>query len=240
MKKLRFTILIISTFALLATACMPTQLEGEIPPTGQEVTTTNELVGSLEDAGRAVSIAGEVNQPFIPVTGRLIQLDGQDVQVFEFATQQERQQISDTIAREGFSIEGLAPGVQDPNIWAQGRLIVIYPGTDQATVSTLSSMLGERLALEGQPPAVRPPDVAPEAVIEAMSALAAQVGVPVQQVQLVEFTHREWPDSCLGAADPNEACLQVITPGYQVILEVNGARYEVRTDETGSQIRFVN
>jgi hypothetical protein len=42
---------------------MPTQIEAEIPPTGQEVETANELIGSLEDAGRDITSLGDVNQP---------------------------------------------------------------------------------------------------------------------------------------------------------------------------------
>jgi hypothetical protein len=235
MNKLNTTFIILSVFALLVSACMPTQIEGEIPPTGQEVSTTNELVGSLEESGMTANIVGDVNQPFIPVAGRLLQINGQDVQVYEFPGTQERQRVSDTIAREGFTIQGVAPGVQDPHVWAQGRLIVIYVGQDQTTVNTLNSFLGETIRFEREAPAV-----APEAVLEAVAALAARVGVPAQQVQVVEFNQVEWRDSCLGAAEPNEACLTVITPGYQAILEVNGTRYEVRTDQTGSNIRFVN
>lgn len=239
MKKFKSIFIILSAFALFLAACMPTQVEGEIPPTGQEAATTNELVGSLEDAGMTVGVVGDVDQPFIPVTGRLVQMNGQEIQVFEFPTQLEREQVSDLIAREGFSIEGVAPGVQDPHVWAQGRLIVLHVGQDQNTINTLNSILGERIAFDREPPTV-PPAPQPEVVIEAVSALAAQLGIPVQQVEIVDFNYVEWPDSCLGAAGPDEACLQVITPGYQVILQVDGTRYEVRTDETGSNVRFVN
>jgi hypothetical protein len=240
MKKVKFVFIILSAWAVFLAACMPTQLEGEIPPTGQEVVTSSELVGSLEDDGRDVSVIGDVNQPFIPVTGQLMQVNGQEVQVFEFSTQQERQQISDLLRREGFTIEGIAPGVQDPYIWDQGRLLVIYVGQDQETINTLNNFLGESMPFDREPPPVQVPQVQPAAVLEAASALAAQVGVPVQQVEIIDFNFGEWPDSCLGAAEPDEACLQVITPGYQVILQVNGQRYEVRTDETGSNVRFVN
>jgi hypothetical protein len=235
MKKLKPIVVIFSAFVLFLAACMPTQIEGEIPPTGQEVSTSGELVGSLEEAGMEVNIVGDVNQPLIPVSGRLMQVNGQEVQVYEFPNQAERQQVTDLLAREGFAIEGIVPGVQDPHIWAQGRLLVIYIGQDQSTINTLNSFLGDRMALDRELPEVRP-----EAVIEAMNALAAQLGVPVQQVELVDFNNVEWPDSCLGAAEPDEVCLQVITPGYQAILQVNGQRYEVRTNETGSEIRFVN
>lgn len=48
----------------------------------------------------------------------------------------------------------------------------------------------------------------------------------------------EWSDSCLGLGGPAESCLMAITPGYRVTFEARGASYEVRTDETGSAVRF--
>ena len=44
----------------------------------------------------------------------------------------------------------------------------------------------------------------------------------------VEFV--EWPDACLGIAQRDVACAEVITPGYRIILEANGATYEYHTD----------
>jgi heat shock protein HslJ len=37
---------------------------------------------------------------------------------------------------------------------------------------------------------------------------------------------------------PNESCLQAITPGWRAVFEINGQRYEVRTDETASTMRL--
>lgn len=84
---------------------------------------------------------------------------------------------------------------------------------------------------EGAPP--------PVAALEAQQALAAQLGdVAVEDVQIVETEQVEWPDACLGLADAGEMCAQVITPGWRVVLEVNGQQYEARTDDTGQQVRI--
>jgi hypothetical protein len=81
------------------------------------------------------------------------------------------------------------------------------------------------------------PDQAPIAVQEAILAASAQLNVAADRITLVDFEHVEWTDGCLGAGRPDEGCIQVITPGYRVMLEVDGQTYEFRTDETGSQIR---
>lgn len=82
------------------------------------------------------------------------------------------------------------------------------------------------------------PELPPEAVLDAQQWLATQLGAAAGQVQIVEMEQAEWTDSCLGLGRANESCLQALTPGWKVIFEFNGQRYEVRTDETASTIRL--
>ena len=84
------------------------------------------------------------------------------------------------------------------------------------------------------------PELPPEAVLNARQWLASQLNVAVDQVQIIEAEQAEWTDSCLGLGRPEESCLQVITPGWRAVLEVNGQRYEVRTDRSGSVIRVAS
>ena len=88
--------------------------------------------------------------------------------------------------------------------------------------------------------AVASPIVPPQAVLQAQQWLATQLNAAVEQVQIIEVEHAEWTDSCLGLGRPNESCLQAITPGWRAAFEINGQRYEVRTDETGSIIRLAS
>lgn len=78
------------------------------------------------------------------------------------------------------------------------------------------------------------------AVLAAQQWLATQLNVAAEQVQIIEAEQAEWTDSCLGLGGPDESCLQAITPGWRVVLEVSGQRYEVRTDRSGSTIRIAS
>lgn len=75
------------------------------------------------------------------------------------------------------------------------------------------------------------------AVAAAQAWLAQQLGVDVMSVEVLEAEQVDWSDSCLGLGGPAESCLQAITPGWQVVVNVNGDRYVLRTDETGTQVR---
>jgi hypothetical protein len=70
----------------------------------------------------------------------------------------------------------------------------------------------------------------------AISELAQNLGLKEDQIKIVSTEAVEWPDSCLGISDDDTACAEVITPGYRVILDVNGNRVEYRTNEEGTVI----
>lgn len=77
----------------------------------------------------------------------------------------------------------------------------------------------------------------PAAVITARQYLADQLGVEPATIEIISFERREWTDSCLGLGGPAESCLQVITPGWMVMLGYEGQAYEVHTDEMANAIR---
>jgi hypothetical protein len=64
----------------------------------------------------------------------------------------------------------------------------------------------------------------------AFGALLAEAG---PAAIIVEATEQDWPDSCLGLARQDEVCLQVITPGFRVIIEQGGKRIEYHSARTG-------
>jgi hypothetical protein len=68
--------------------------------------------------------------------------------------------------------------------------------------------------------------------------LASQLGVGLGDVQVISVEKAEFTDSCLGLGGPAESCLQAITPGWLIIVDVEGQVYEVHTDETGQQVRL--
>lgn len=68
----------------------------------------------------------------------------------------------------------------------------------------------------------------------AISELARNLGLSEDQIRIVSTEAVEWPDSCLGISEDDTACAEVITPGYSVILDVNGNQVEYRTNEDGT------
>ena len=72
--------------------------------------------------------------------------------------------------------------------------------------------------------------------LSARQALAQQLHLDPSAIIVVSVEQVEWPDGCLGVYVEGMACIQVVTPGYRVILKANGRRYEYHTNASGSSV----
>lgn len=70
-------------------------------------------------------------------------------------------------------------------------------------------------------------------------ALAEELDIDPEQVQVYTSEQVDWPDSCLGAALEGELCAEVITPGYLGVLIAGGAIYEFHSTLDGKGARFI-
>lgn len=75
------------------------------------------------------------------------------------------------------------------------------------------------------------PESAREIVAAAALDLARRQDVPVEQIQLVDIQPTEWPDAGLGCPAEGYDYVQVITPGYEIELGVQGTVYSYHSDE---------
>jgi hypothetical protein len=68
--------------------------------------------------------------------------------------------------------------------------------------------------------------------------LAQQLQIDAAQIEVVSVEPMEWPDACLGISSPDLMCAQVITPGYRVVLAVDGQEYVYHTNADGSNVQI--
>jgi hypothetical protein len=108
------------------------------------------FIDALQLAGQTVEIAGPVDQPFFSVSGQIIVVNGEDVQVFEYpesaAAEVEAAQISPDASSVGTRMISWAA---TPHIYTKDHLIVLYVGENDSVKSALVDVLGEPTA-EGQ------------------------------------------------------------------------------------------
>lgn len=212
----------------------PTPISPTPAAQASQVSTYQEFLDILRSTDDlTIRRMGEIRQPFFPALGQHLRVNGEDVLLFEFANEADRRAASDTIVQSSAILSGLTANLgSQPEIWSEGRLIVLYFGQNQAIHTRFDIILG---------PPITDPDrtgeVTPEVVLQAQRALSQALGVALERIEIQRFERVDWPDACLGLAAPGEACAQVITPGWRVLLTVDGQQHEYRTDLTGSTIR---
>lgn len=78
----------------------------------------------------------------------------------------------------------------------------------------------------------------PHAVDAARQFLAELLSVKTSTIKVINYSAVDWPDGCLGIAEEGISCIQVITPGYLVNLELDGIAYKIRTNASGTLIKL--
>ncbi len=107
----------------------------------------NSLIDSLRDTGAVVQIAGDITQPFFAVTGQVIKVDNNDVQVFEYSDAATASSEADLVSSDGSSVGNtMVSWVATPHFYRSGKIIVLYVGESQAATSTLQEALGSQFA----------------------------------------------------------------------------------------------
>ena len=117
----------------------------------------NDLVAQLKAAGAKVVLGAGINQPFMDVGGRTLTVDGEQIQVYEYASVTDTNKQAAHISPDGTSFtrvssSGIPAGatqvdwVKPPHLYKAGRLIVIYIGTNGAVMHLLVGILGKQFA----------------------------------------------------------------------------------------------
>ncbi len=77
-------------------------------------------------------------------------------------------------------------------------------------------------------------------IAAAKEDLAQRLSIPITQIDLRDAVEVEWSDSSLDCPQPGMAYLQVITPGYQILLEAGGQVHEYHSNRNSYVIYCEN
>ncbi|HKY52784.1 MAG TPA: hypothetical protein VJM08_00700 [Anaerolineales bacterium] len=119
-----------------------------------------------------------------------------------------------------FLVAGCQPGLTDPEA---------PPEVPPSAVAESSPSQG---AITQMPPSPSTPMASGlESLIKkAKEDLAQRLSISVTQINLVEAMEAEWSDSSLDCPQPGMDYLQVITPGYRILLKASGQTYEYHSN----------
>ena len=130
----------------LATPAPPTVTP--TAPASAAAFTVETLLSELARAGAQVQVTpGRITKPYLSVPGIVVRVDGQPVQLFEYADAAALAADVATLSPNAGSIAGVPlTWVAAPHFWRQDGLLALAVSDDQTLVELLSRVLGARFA----------------------------------------------------------------------------------------------
>ena len=105
------------------------------------------LIDRLRAAGVSALPAGEVEQSFISVQGRMIKIGDEDVQVFQYARANAAAEQAALVSPDGSAVgTSVIHWIESPHFFRKGLLLVIYVGDDETVIKALEGVLGRQFA----------------------------------------------------------------------------------------------
>ena len=145
------SICLLFVFAVGATACGEKLPVSNQPQQGKShagpVTDYASLIDNLRAAGASVEPEGEVDQPFLSVTGMMIKLHGEDVQVFQYSNAAAMEAQAARVSRDGSAVGTTKlHWIGPPRFYKRGKLLVLYIGDNDKVLKALEAVLGRQFA----------------------------------------------------------------------------------------------
>lgn len=133
---------LVTLLALLLTGCGTT--------TVGHVHDASSLMAKLRAEGANVQEAGVITHPFLAVPGRIITVNDQEVETFQYANAQALAADTANIGPDG-CIGTVGGGMLDawtapPHLYKSEGLLVIYLGSDAKILQLLTGALGKQFA----------------------------------------------------------------------------------------------
>ena len=160
MKHKIFSLLSLLVAVMLFAACAPKSVatgtpdvasDNSMEPTpvvqGDPTEAQTRLIKDLSAAGANVELGDSVEQAFFTVKGRILKVNGADMQVYEYDSTEAMEADAAQVAPDGGSIgTSMVMWVEAPHFFKSGNVLVLYVGEDAAVLDLLKGALGEQFA----------------------------------------------------------------------------------------------
>jgi len=105
------------------------------------------IVDSLRGAGVTIASGGEVSQEFFSGKGQAIMVNGEQVQIFEYADESAAEANAASVSADGSTVgTTMITWIATPHFYRSGKVIVLYIGDDTAVLKALETVLGAQFA----------------------------------------------------------------------------------------------
>lgn len=136
---------VLAAFAILGIACAHRTPDG--PSATPPVTSYANLMTALHAAGATVDGGAAISQPFLSGVGRIMKVNGADVQAFEYTSPAAAEADAVRINADGSgTATTLVTWVGPPHFYRTGPLLVLYVGSQGDVIRLLEAVLGQQFA----------------------------------------------------------------------------------------------
>lgn len=73
--------------------------------------------------------------------------------------------------------------------------------------------------------------------ISVLRDISRRANISISQLRIVKAEKRDWPNGCLGIAEPGVMCTQMVVSGWRVTAEGGGKTFVYRTNASGSVVK---
>lgn len=107
-----------------------------------------QLITKLRHGGARVALTKEkISQPFFAVSGRIIKINGEAVQVFHYPRPSAADADAKKVSADGSSIGTSKPSwMAPPHFFRSGKFLVLYIGGNETVLNVLQGALGSQFA----------------------------------------------------------------------------------------------
>ena len=113
----------------------------------QMVSDYTRLIEGLKSTSASVEPGESISQPFFTPQGQVIKINGEDVQVFEYVSEEEVLKEAMQVSADGSSVgTTIITWIDTPHFYQSGKIIVLYVGSNQEVIEHLTELLGPQFA----------------------------------------------------------------------------------------------
>jgi len=147
--KIKTLLALLLVFAFTMSGCgnAATTVPSALPAQPSVVEDKASFLAALQAANAQAEIGDSVTQDFFSPEGHIVNINGQDVQVFEYENKEAMESEASQVAPDGGSVgTSMMMWMDAPHFYKAGRILVLYIGSDEQTLTLLQSVMGAQFA----------------------------------------------------------------------------------------------
>jgi hypothetical protein len=143
----RFTLLVFLLTLVLGISACSQDGSSDLPIAAPAVEDRASLLAAFREPDATTEVVDSIDQTFFSPQGSIVSVNGEEIQVFEYESAEAMETEASQVSPDGSSIgTSMFTWIDTPHFYKTGRVIVLYIGSDVATLDLLEKVIGPQFA----------------------------------------------------------------------------------------------